>query len=174
MTDRTIPHWYVMRTAANYERKMKLWVEARGVEAYLPMRSEMHRWSDRMKRVEVVLTPSLLFVRLALVHRELLWGEPHLKGLMRAPGESVPAPISDERMAEFMEIVERESAFSLIPTPIHKGDIVHVLVGPLEGFEGECMRIDGVNSIVIRLNPLLSAAVTIPRSYVKKIKSSEK
>ncbi len=169
-TEKNLPHWYVMRTVANYERKMKLWIEERGVETFLPMRSELHKWSDRMKRVEVVLTPGLIFVRIDLKHRGLLWGESHLRGLMRAPGESVPAPIADDRMAEFMDVVARVSAISLIPTPLHVGDVVRVLAGPLEGFEGECLRIEGVNYIMLRLNHLLSAAVKIPRNYVKKIK----
>ena len=56
-------HWYAVAVASQHERKIVETLKSKGKDAYVPVRQEKHRWSDRMKIVDVVLTPQIIFVR---------------------------------------------------------------------------------------------------------------
>ena len=55
-------HWFVARTRARQEKKIRRTVEELGIEVYLPIREEIRQWHDRRKKVEVVLIPGILFI----------------------------------------------------------------------------------------------------------------
>lgn len=56
--------WYVLITKPKSERKVAQKLEARGIEVCCPVRVELRQWSDRKKKVEVPLLPSMVLVKL--------------------------------------------------------------------------------------------------------------
>ena len=54
--------WYAVHTRARHEKAVAAQLRGRGVETYLPLVEEIHRWSDRRKRVQVPLFPGYAFI----------------------------------------------------------------------------------------------------------------
>ncbi|MEO6347539.1 MAG: UpxY family transcription antiterminator [Aquaticitalea sp.] len=56
--------WYVLITKPKSEKKVAQKLEEKGIEVCCPVRVEMRQWSDRKKKVEVPLLPSMILVKL--------------------------------------------------------------------------------------------------------------
>jgi len=54
--------WIAIYTKARHEKQVQRQLELMGIEAYVPLKKEYHRWSDRVKLVDVPLIPSYVFV----------------------------------------------------------------------------------------------------------------
>ena len=68
--------WYVVVTRPRAELKVKDRLKAIGVEVCCPTRVEKRQWSDRVKKVEVPLLPSMVLVFLEVKDRELIFSVP--------------------------------------------------------------------------------------------------
>jgi len=55
--------WYAVQTRYRFEKKVAEQLRTKGVETFLPLREEIHRWSDRCKDVSLPLFPGYAFVR---------------------------------------------------------------------------------------------------------------
>ena len=60
-----IPHWFAIQTRSRHEKKANVELQEKGIESFLPLHAEKHKWSDRDRIVEVPLFPQYLFVRIA-------------------------------------------------------------------------------------------------------------
>src|SRR5690348_5435709 len=58
-------HWFALYTRARHEKVVTTSLQRRGLTAFLPLVSQVHRWSDRQKRIQVALFPGYIFVRTA-------------------------------------------------------------------------------------------------------------
>ena len=56
--------WYVLYTKPRCEKKVEEELLSLGIHAYCPTRSEMRIWSDRKKRIEIPLLPSMVLVNI--------------------------------------------------------------------------------------------------------------
>src|SRR5690349_12724362 len=54
--------WLVFYTKSRHEKKVKELLEKNGMEVFLPMQRQLRQWSDRKKKVEVLLFNSYIFV----------------------------------------------------------------------------------------------------------------
>ena len=107
-------HWYGLRVAAQHERKLvELLKEKRGIEGYVPTRQEKHRWSDRIKIVEQVLTPSIIFVRNCMAKKNDVFVTRDVKSYVYAPGGNTPSPIADNVMMDFIRVIDANYDFKL-------------------------------------------------------------
>jgi transcription antitermination factor NusG len=59
-----IEHWYAVNTRARHERVVAHRLRELGVTNFLPLVTEVHRWSDRRKSVELPLFGCYVFVKL--------------------------------------------------------------------------------------------------------------
>lgn len=57
-------NWFVVLTKPRIEKKVEERLLSLGIEAYCPKRTEIRLWSDRKKKVDVPLLPSMVLVRL--------------------------------------------------------------------------------------------------------------
>ena len=57
-------NWYVLHTKPRSEKKVAEKLLSLGIHAYCPTRSEIRLWSDRKKRIEVPVLPSMVLVNL--------------------------------------------------------------------------------------------------------------
>ncbi len=58
------PQWIAVYTNPRAEKKVDANFKEQGFESYLPLRRELHTWSDRKKWVETPLLKSYTFVRI--------------------------------------------------------------------------------------------------------------
>ena len=57
-------NWFVIHTKPRFEKKVEERLLSLGIEAYCPTRKEIRLWSDRKKKVDVPVLPSMVLVRL--------------------------------------------------------------------------------------------------------------
>ena len=57
-------NWYVLHTRPRVEKKVEEQLLSLGITAYCPTRPEIKIWSDRKKRVDVPILPSMVLVNL--------------------------------------------------------------------------------------------------------------
>ena len=57
-------NWYVIYTRPRSEKKVEEQLLSLGINAYCPTRSEIKLWSDRKKRVDVPVLPSMVLVNI--------------------------------------------------------------------------------------------------------------
>ena len=57
-------NWFVIHTKPRFEKKVEERLLSYGIEAYCPTRKEIRLWSDRKKKVDVPVLPSMVLVKL--------------------------------------------------------------------------------------------------------------
>ena len=57
-------NWYVIHTKPRGEKKAEEQLLSLGINAYCPTRSEIRPWSDRKKRIQVPVLPSMVLVNI--------------------------------------------------------------------------------------------------------------
>lgn len=168
-------YWYALTCAPCHERRNVELLKNVHIEGFVPIRRELHQWSDRKKWVDVVLTPRYIFVKMKLEDCKKVYVDKSICGIVYAPGKKgTPCPIPDTQMQAFIDLTQRTSNISIIQTPIAKGDHVRVVGGVMEGFVGECLRIDGTTNIIVRLNGSLSAITAIDKKLIEKVPELKK
>ena len=62
--------WFALYTRSNFEKKVVQRLLAKDIEAYCPTFKTIRQYSDRKKKVEKVLLPNYVFVRVNSTNRE--------------------------------------------------------------------------------------------------------
>ena len=57
-------NWYVIHTKPRGEKKAEEQLLSLGINAYCPTRNEIRLWSDRKKRIQVPVLPSMVLVNI--------------------------------------------------------------------------------------------------------------
>ena len=57
-------NWYVIHTKPRSEKKAEEQLLSLGINAYCPIRNEIRLWSDRKKRIQVPVLPSMVLVNI--------------------------------------------------------------------------------------------------------------
>ena len=58
------PCWYAVRTRSRHEKLVARQLESQGIESFLPIVAQTHKWSDRTKQVETPLFSGYAFLRM--------------------------------------------------------------------------------------------------------------
>lgn len=168
-------HWFVAFVKSCKEKKAAEALSSLGFEYYLPIRKEIHKWSDRRKEVERVLIPGIIFIHCMEKERELtLKDSPYLYGYMNDGGPHHPAIVRDSDMETFRAMVDgsgRDVVFS--KDRLEPGDFVKVVSGPLSGKMGELVSINGKNCLAVRISMLGAAAIELSADTVEKTSRPE-
>ena len=96
-----IKSWLVVCVQSNREKKTYERLKALGYDSFLPLQEETHRWSDRSKKVQRVVIPMVVFVRISPSERIPVLRLPSVSRFMVLRGESTPAIIPDAQMERF-------------------------------------------------------------------------
>lgn len=151
--------WYAVHTLARHEKRVAAQFEEKRVCTFLPLLHQVHRWSDRMSKVEVPMFSCYAFVRIAQTTGERL-------KVFRTPGvlgfvgnERQGTPIPDEQV-EHLRMAIKEK----IPCAVHPfisiGQRVRIRGGSLNGMEGILVGQGGDQSVVLSVE-LLRRSVSI-------------
>lgn len=155
--------WYVAHVNMKCEKKSAQRLADLGYETFVPVQQEIHQWSDRKKKVERVIIPLLVFIKVdepALCDIERM---SFIRSLLRSPGQKKPAAIPDWQMDLFRFMVDRAaSPVELNARLFNKGDSVKVVRGPLKGLSGFiALDADGKSRVCINIDSLGCASVEI-------------
>jgi transcription antitermination factor NusG len=127
--------WYAVRTRPRHEKKVVTELQEKGIKIYLPLLTQVRRWSDRRKVIEVPLFSCYAFVHSVLdLHLRLaLYGISGALGFVGPNNQGVPIP--DGQIENIRSLMA--SNLPLTPYPLLKvGQRVRVRGGALDGVEG--------------------------------------
>ena len=165
-----VRNWLVVCVQSNREKKTYERLTALGFEAFLPLQEEIHRWSDRSKKVRRVVVPMVVFARLASTEYIQVLRLPSVNRFMVLRGESTPAVIPDEQMHRFKFMLDySDEAINMSTTPLSPGTKIKVIKGPLSGLQGELVTVNGKSKVAVRLTMLGCAFVDIPVGCVEPL-----
>lgn len=163
-------HWLVAYVQNNREKKTKERLAALGIDCFLPLQEEIHQWSDRRKKVQRVIIPMCIFVRVTYPERLQILKLPSVNRFMVLRGDSTPAIIPDDQMERFKFMLDySEQAVEMCYEHLQPGERVRVIKGPLTGLDGELMIVGGKNKVAVRINILGTALVEVPTGVVEKV-----
>lgn len=162
--------WFVAYVRMHHERKTAEKLSAMHIESFVPVREEIHQWSQRKKKIQRVLIPQMVFIHATEKERLEALTLSSISHYMVLRGEHRPAVISDEQMKQFKFMVDySEETIEIMDAKLVPGQSVKVIKGPLSGLEGELIEIGGKSKVVVRLDILGCAGVDMPAGYVKAI-----
>ena len=143
--------WYALHTRARHERLVESRLREQGMETYLPTMHEVHRWSDRKKKVDVPLFGCYVFVRCALNadDRTLVRRVDSVLGFVGFGGVGLPIP--EEQIESIRTVLTQASSWREHPF-LQAGQRVRVRGGALDGVEGVFLSENGDHSLVISID----------------------
>jgi transcription antitermination factor NusG len=145
--------WYGLQTRPRHEKIVAQRLGERGVTTFLPLVSEVHRWSDRKKTVEVPLFGCYVFAKFASNRSDRLrvLRVDGVFGLVGTKGEGTPIP--DQQIDAVQSLVETQLPWSSHPF-LKIGQRVRVTSGVLDGLEGILVSRNGDRSLVISVDAI--------------------
>lgn len=157
----SIVSWFAIQTRSRHEKLVSFLLQARGISQYLPMITEVHRWSDRNQHVEVPLFPGYVFVHLA-DSKERQVEVLRLPGVVGFVGVHQQGTVIPEEQIEAVRtLVDRNVPWTAHPF-LKEGQRVRVRGGSLDGVEGTFLRRNGKESLIISVEVIQrSLAVSI-------------
>ncbi|MCX7548853.1 UpxY family transcription antiterminator [Xanthomarina sp. F1114] len=97
--------WFVLKTKPNCEKKAADKLQAINVNAYCPVKTVVKQWSDRKKKVQVPLLPSMILVNCNEADRNMVFGIPYVRPYLFWLGK--PAVVT-EKEVEALRLFETE------------------------------------------------------------------
>lgn len=165
-----VKNWLVVCVQSNREKKTYERLTALGFEAFLPLQEEICRWSDRYKKVQRIVIPMIVFVKIGLSERIQILRLPSVSRFMVLRGENTPAIIPDSQMDRFRFMLDySEEAVEICSERLQLGELVKVIKGPLTGLVGELMTVDGKSKVAVRIDMLGAALAEIPVGFVERV-----
>lgn len=184
--------WFVLRVSYGRIDKAKTFVEAKGIECYVPLRYKEVRKQGKKRIIPIPLLPSLIFIHAsaeqveALLHDNkvvaneskslLSYYFNHTIHLQDNPNRNPPLIIRDEAMNNFIRLTSIKNPH-IIPVTSNNiqfkfGDNVVVTEGEFKGVHGKVARIAGQQRVVVELfDGCLVATAYVPKEAMRKEKS---
>jgi transcription antitermination factor NusG len=162
--------WYALHTRAKHEKMVTTRLSERGVETFLPLVTEVRRWSDRKKSIELPLFGCYVFARFAANRAERLrvLRVDGVLNLIGAHGEG--ASIPDGEIDSVRALVNGALPWSSHPF-LEIGQRVRIRSGALNGVEGILVARNGDRTLVISVNAIQrSLAVRVEGYEVEPLK----
>jgi transcription antitermination factor NusG len=161
--------WYAIHTRARHERVVTQRLQEQGVTTFLPVVTEVHRWSDRRKSVELPLFGCYVFIRLQPTHEERL-RVLRVDGVFRFVGvRGTGTPIADSQIESIRTLIAEGMPWSAHPF-LQVGRRVRVRGGALNGVEGILLARNEDSTLVISVDAIQrSLAVRIQGYDVEPI-----
>ena len=148
-----VENWYALHTRPRHEKLVVQRLSERGVQTFLPLVKETHRWSDRKKVVELPLFGCYVFAKFAPNRVERL-NVLRVGGVLSLVGSHCEGtPIPDAQIDGVRALLEGSLSWS--PYPFLKiGQRVRVRGGVLEGVEGILLSRNGNQTVVISVDAI--------------------
>ncbi len=162
--------WHAAYVKMHHEKRVRDRLTALGIENFLPVQAEMRQWSDRKKKVDRVLIPMMIFVRVNVKEQRTVVTQPSVLRFLVLRGEHLPTVIPDAQMDRFKFMIDNSGNNVYFSSgDLHPGQKVRVIKGALSGLEGELVEVNGKSNIAIRIAQLGCATVEMNASMVEKI-----
>jgi len=147
-------NWYAVQTRARNEKAISERLQEQGFTTFLPLVTEIRRWSDRKKKVELPLFSCYLFVKLVAGNNDERMRVYRTNGVFRIVsmlGEPIPVP--DEQIEALRAVVTQQVPWTEHPF-LKIGQRVRIRGGSLEGVEGVLLSRNGDRTLIISVDAI--------------------
>lgn len=161
--------WYAVHTRSRHEKIVATQMENQNVTTFLPLVTQIHRWSDRKKIVQVPLFPGYTFVRVVPSADQYV-RVPRVNGVSSFVGfRGHGTPIPDKQIDDIRILLASNASYSVCPF-LKVGQKVRIRGGCLDGVEGILTARSGEHNLLISVEPMLrSLAIDIQGYDVEAI-----
>ena len=163
--------WVAALVQMNCEKKVATKLDKLGIENYVAIQTEEHQWSDRKKKINRVVIPMVVFIRLVKDEEDKFRRLSFIIKFITYPGsKELATPIPDEQIDKLKFLLHNADAKVSIVENLKVGDRVRLVRGPMKGLEGELSYIEENKPIVaIRIDGLGYACVSVEKINLELI-----
>lgn len=170
--------WYALRVTYSRELKVQDYLEAEGVQTFIPMHDAVVLRRGRRVKARVPIVHNLIFV---YTTRELLNAYKQASPIgsqvryMMNKETHQPIMIPLKQMEDFMAVAGGEDSLYVNPEEMRlkKGDRVRINSGAWQGIEGRFVRLKGGMRVVVEIVGVMAVAtVTLTPAMVDKLPST--
>jgi transcription antitermination factor NusG len=165
-------HWFAVQTRSRHEKKAIAELQEKGIESFLPLFAERHKWSDRQRIVEVPLFPQYLFVRIAAGSddRVSVLRTNGVIGLVGTKGIGIAIP--DAQIERIQRIISEKIPYNP-HLYLNVGKRIRIRGGALDGLEGILTAVNGDETLVVSVELIQrSLAVRIAGFEIEAVKEN--
>jgi transcription antitermination factor NusG len=170
-------HWYAVRVTYSRELFFKDYLDAEGIENYIPMRYEYVVRKERRLRKLVPAVHNLVFVRSTRERMDEIKNKPGMNIPIRYIMDREtrqPIVIPDSQMRSFIAVsgTYDQAVLYLEPTELNlsQGTRVRITGGIFEGVEGVFVRVRHDRRVVVNIEGVMAVATTfVHASLVEEI-----
>lgn len=167
MNIQRIPNWYAFVTRPRHEKKVKTYLDSKGISNYLPLRQSLNQWKDRKRWVEAPLFSCYIFANVTFVDRYDVLITPSVVRMVSFNNQ--PTPIRPEEIDAVKRVLNVDQELRVIDG-ILPGSRVRIMTGPLCGLEGLLVENRGCSWFVIYVEAIgKSILVDIRENRIEKI-----
>mgnify|MGYP002444518142 CR=1 FL=1 len=161
-------HWVAVLVQMNTEKKISEKLNKLGIENYLPIQTETHQWSDRRKKVERVIIPMVIFLRITKEEEIIVRDFSFIRKFVKNPGsKELATHIPDKQIQSLKYLLENSDTAVYFTKHLKIGDTVKIARGPLKGFKGKVFQVnDSTKIVAIRIDCLGYACVKITKEFL--------
>ncbi len=147
------PHWYAVRTRSRHEKVVAKQLDGIGVEHFLPLVTQIHKWANGPRQVELPLFPGYTFVRLVYSpdQRVRVLRTHGVVDFVGTQGRGTPIP--DKQIEDVKTLLTGKVVFKST-IGLRVGQKVRVRGGAIDGVEGVLLARRGQRRLVIFIEPI--------------------
>ena len=161
--------WVAALVHTNCEKKVATKLDKLGIENYVAIQKEEHQWSDRKKKIDRIVIPMVVFVRLAKDEEDEFRRLPFIMKFLTYPGTNeLATPIPDEQIEQIKFLLRHSESPVAFSAHIEIGDAVRIVKGPLKGFIGYCCGVRN-SDIAIHLDLLGYATTHLSKDCIENV-----
>lgn len=173
--------WFVAIVNHNSEMNVQDRLSRLGYESYVASQKEIRvRKNGRQVCVDRVVIPSKVFIHCTETQRKELVCQPFINRFMTniagtSNGTHKPIVVIPDKEIDVLRFMlgASDTPVNITSRPFVRGEIVRVVRGKLSGLEGEIAEEpDGTSSLIVCLNLLGYARVTINPASVEHVQNS--
>jgi transcription antitermination factor NusG len=161
--------WYAVHTRARHEKMVAERLREQGMESFLPLVKQTHRWSDRQKTVELPLFSCYVFARMAAGGKDRLrvCGTQGVLQIVGTRGAGLAIP--DEQIDAVRLLLAEQIPCSNHPF-LKIGQRVRICGGAMDGVEGVLLSSNGDRTLIVSVDVIQrSLAVRIEGYRVEPV-----
>lgn len=158
-------YWYAAYTIPRYEKKVHDELVKKHIEVYLPVQKVYRQWSDRVKKTNVPLFPSYIFIKGSEVERESTL---RTKGVLKFVSfDGKPARVCGRDIDSIKRLENEELE---VEQGLIEGSLVRIIRGALAGFEGVLFSKKGKYRFGVRIDTInQSLSLEVPISFLEEV-----
>lgn len=163
--------WIAVYTRPRSEKKVSKELSKLGIDNYVPTQTILRQWSDRKKKVDIVVIPNIVFVHLTNETIQLVKRHPLIVKIINFPGQRTFGIIPESQIERLKYMLnEADLPITFVSTEYQIDNIVRVKRGHLKGLIGAVERISTNKSrLIVSVDMLGGAMVEIDNSDLEII-----